>query len=112
MGMLKRINYYQDRNDFHMERTMLLQRKIRYEKIFPLPSAELELATKSGGKRSFNNFNMKELKRIIILIFIVLFPGAGNLYAQANVDWKKVSVLVYTKNGKGYVHENIPSAVS
>jgi type 1 glutamine amidotransferase len=28
------------------------------------------------------------------------------------VNWKKVSVLVYTKNGIGYVHENIPSAVS
>jgi hypothetical protein len=53
---------------------------------------------------------MRELKRIIIFIFIVQFAGAGNLYAQAKVDWKKVSVLVYTKNGKGYVHENIPSA--
>jgi type 1 glutamine amidotransferase len=27
------------------------------------------------------------------------------------VKWKKVSVLVYTKNGKGYVHTNIPMAV-
>src|SRR5687767_3861989 len=53
---------------------------------------------------------MKELKRIIIFIFIV--QGAGNLYAQFKVDWKKVSVLVYTRNGKGYVHENIPGAVS
>ncbi|GAA4304711.1 ThuA domain-containing protein [Compostibacter hankyongensis] len=28
------------------------------------------------------------------------------------VNWKKVHVLVYTKNGKGYVHDNIPSAVA
>ncbi|MFC5408494.1 ThuA domain-containing protein [Larkinella bovis] len=27
-----------------------------------------------------------------------------------SVNWKKVKVLVYTKNGKGYVHENIPYA--
>ena len=26
---------------------------------------------------------------------------------KAKVNWKKVKVLVYTKNGKGYVHENI-----
>jgi hypothetical protein len=30
--MLKRINYYQDHSDSHMERIMLLQRKTRYEK--------------------------------------------------------------------------------
>jgi uncharacterized protein len=40
----------------------------------------------------------------------------GNIYAQQNVkpktnEWGKVNVLVYTKNGKGYVHENISSAV-
>ncbi|GAB3896788.1 hypothetical protein GCM10028825_43250 [Spirosoma agri] len=27
------------------------------------------------------------------------------------VNWKKVRVLVYMKNGKGYVHDNIPNAV-
>lgn len=41
----------------------------------------------------------------------------GNLYAQQSVkpktnEWEKVKVLVYTKNGKGYVHENISSAVA
>lgn len=56
---------------------------------------------------------MKELKRFIILFFIpLLFSICGNLNAQTRVDWKKVSVLVYTKNGNGYVHDNIPSAVS
>ncbi|MGZ8536912.1 MAG: hypothetical protein ACXWV9_01555, partial [Flavisolibacter sp.] len=29
-----------------------------------------------------------------------------------DVNWKKVKVLVYSKNGKGYVHDNIPSAVA
>ena len=57
---------------------------------------------------------MKELKRFIILFFIPLhFSISGDLNAQTKkVDWKKVNVLVYTKNGKGYVHDNIPSAVS
>lgn len=32
-------------------------------------------------------------------------------YAQEKVNWKKIKVLVYTKNGKGYVHDNIPFAV-
>ena len=26
-------------------------------------------------------------------------------------DWRKVRVLVYTKNGKGYVHDNIPNSI-
>ncbi|MEO5601356.1 MAG: ThuA domain-containing protein [Cyclobacteriaceae bacterium] len=35
-----------------------------------------------------------------------------NLSADAqNVKWHKVRILVYTKNGKGYVHDNIPGAV-
>jgi type 1 glutamine amidotransferase len=46
----------------------------------------------------------------IFLIFLFIFPANGQ--KKANVKWKKVSVLVYTKNGKGYVHENIPAAVS
>jgi len=37
---------------------------------------------------------------------------SNKLVAQTNVNWKKVTVLVYTKNGKGYVHDNIPSAVA
>jgi type 1 glutamine amidotransferase len=31
--------------------------------------------------------------------------------ARDAIDWKRVKVLVYTKNGKGYVHDNIPNAV-
>ncbi|OIN58710.1 ThuA domain-containing protein [Arsenicibacter rosenii] len=45
--------------------------------------------------------------RLILLLFaLLLFQSAS-----AQVNWKKVQVLVYTKNGKGYVHDNIPSAV-
>lgn len=45
-----------------------------------------------------------------VLTFLILLNNTS--VAQAPVNWKKVSVLVYTKNGKGYVHDNIPSAVS
>lgn len=31
---------------------------------------------------------------------------------EGAVNWKKIRVFVYTKNGKGYVHDNIPSAVA
>ncbi|GAB3012008.1 ThuA domain-containing protein [Niabella terrae] len=42
---------------------------------------------------------------IIVLFAIVYTP----LHAQS-VNWKNVRVLIYKKNGKGYVHDNIPFA--
>lgn len=49
-----------------------------------------------------------------IVVFYLLFQSSisGGAYARQKVNWKKVHVLVYTKNGKGYVHDNIPAAVS
>lgn len=41
-----------------------------------------------------------------ITLFLLLLPALS--FAQ---NWKRVKVLVYTKNGKGYVHDNIPNAV-
>ncbi len=35
----------------------------------------------------------------------------ANAQKTTNVNWKRVKVLVYSKNGKGYVHDNIPFAV-
>ena len=45
----------------------------------------------------------------IPLLFLLALTFAVN--AQNNVKWKNVKVLVYTKNGKGYVHDNIDNAV-
>jgi len=45
----------------------------------------------------------------ILLLLGVL--SLGPVWSQS-VTWKKVRVLVYTKNGKGYVHDNIPNAVA
>lgn len=54
------------------------------------------------------------MKKGILLVATLLY--FGTLVAQkANKDqhkinWKKVRVLVYTKNGKGFVHDNIATA--
>jgi uncharacterized protein len=54
------------------------------------------------------------MKRYTLLLTILALFLFNNLYSQAQkpVNWKKVSVLIYTKNGKGYVHDNIPEAVA
>src|SRR5258706_9108020 len=55
---------------------------------------------------------MKIVKRLIIAFYLVSqIAICGSVHAQGKPNWKKVHVLVYTKNGKGYVHDNIPSAV-
>ncbi len=53
---------------------------------------------------------MKKINKIILLLLVLFF--AAHVQAQDKVKWKNVKVLVYTKNGKGYVHDNIPSAVA
>jgi len=56
---------------------------------------------------------MKFLLTAIIFLGLLLHVS---LYSEAQtqdkVNWNNIHVLVYTKNGKGYVHDNIPSAVS
>jgi len=49
-------------------------------------------------------------RSILLLFFTLVFAHSG--WAADDVNWKKVRVLVYTKNGKGYVHDNIPYAVA
>jgi len=52
---------------------------------------------------------MKVFNHLILLCFILVL---SSLQTRSQVvNWKKVKVLVYTKNGKGYVHDNIPFAV-
>lgn len=49
------------------------------------------------------------MTRFAVVLLISLL-SVVRLQAQ-DVNWKKVKVLVYTKNGKGYVHDNIPNAI-
>lgn len=46
---------------------------------------------------------------VLLLICLLL---AEPVWAGPKFSWKNVTVLVYTRNGKGYVHDNIPSAVA
>jgi len=56
---------------------------------------------------------MRKFTTVLTVVCFVLAGANWNCTnAQKTVDWKNVHVLVYTKNGKGYVHDNIPSAVS
>ncbi len=55
------------------------------------------------------------MRSYLKLYFFILSLGClvlNEAAAAAKFNWKKVKVLVYTKNGKGYVHDNIPSAVA
>ena len=53
---------------------------------------------------------MKTLSGLAFACFML--AGTLAVCAQSTqVNWKNVKVLVYTKNGKGYVHENIESSV-
>jgi len=57
---------------------------------------------------------MKKIAAIIIFLFIAtaLFIACKTQKETTanNVSWSKVKVFVYTKNGKGYVHDNIAAA--
>jgi type 1 glutamine amidotransferase len=50
------------------------------------------------------------LKGLFLLIAFSFFTTT-NAQSAKEPNWKRVKVLVYTKNGKGYVHDNIPYAV-
>lgn len=54
-------------------------------------------------------FALRTCCLLILLISLSWRTFAGPAPA---FNWKNVKVLVYTKNGKGYVHDNIPSAVA
>ena len=45
-----------------------------------------------------------KMKSIFIVLCLLIFLLCDSCFAKANV-------LIYTKNGKGYVHENIPASI-
>jgi hypothetical protein len=55
---------------------------------------------------------MNQLHRIVLFFFLVLIVTEAPSQHQKKVSWKKVRILVYTKNGEGYVHDNIPNAIA
>lgn len=53
--------------------------------------------------------NFRHLFKILLLVFA--FSISQSSFAQKKIKWNKVKVLVYTKNGKGFVHDNIANSV-
>jgi type 1 glutamine amidotransferase len=47
---------------------------------------------------------------VALLLVVVCACSSSRQLTDYKTNWKKVKVLVYTKNGKGYVHTNIPAA--
>jgi type 1 glutamine amidotransferase len=54
------------------------------------------------------------MKNILVLLFLLGCCSLSTIAqpATANPDWKNTQVLIYTCNGKGYVHDNIPFAIA
>ncbi|RYZ95143.1 MAG: ThuA domain-containing protein, partial [Sphingobacteriaceae bacterium] len=56
---------------------------------------------------------VKFVKVTLLIVCIVLITGVINADGAAkNISLRKIKVLVYTKNGQGFVHDNIASAVA
>ena len=68
----------------------------------------------SSSKSNQSYLKCRGMKFYSIIALVMLLLNFHTAFSQKEkkLNWKNVSVLVYTKNGKGYVHENIPSAVA
>jgi type 1 glutamine amidotransferase len=47
---------------------------------------------------------------LFFFLAIAIFLAPRTSCAQ-KINWKKVHILFYTKNGKGYIHDNIPNSI-
>ncbi len=52
----------------------------------------------------------KLVGKFLYVLAIISIMSAGNVYAQ-KIKWNKVKILFYTKNGKGFIHDNIANSV-
>ncbi len=53
---------------------------------------------------------MKNYRSACLLALALCLWGLSGSFAQ-QVPWKDVKILVYTKNGVGFVHDNIPNSI-
>ena len=52
---------------------------------------------------------MTRMKKLSILLLLFIISTSA---IPPGFNWKNIRVLVYTKNGQGYVHQNIPAAIA
>jgi len=53
----------------------------------------------------------KVLMPVLCLLFLFTATAQKKIVPDNKIKWKNIRVLVYTKNGKGYVHDNIAAGV-
>ncbi|MGI8423371.1 MAG: ThuA domain-containing protein [Chloroflexota bacterium] len=59
------------------------------------------------------------MKRLVVVLLAALALGGGSARTKVEavgpqarpVNWSKVRLLLYTRNGAGYVHQNIPASI-
>jgi type 1 glutamine amidotransferase len=57
---------------------------------------------------------MKNLINSVVFLAFIAFLTSCSSSTSAlaqRVNWEKVNILLYTKNGKGFVHDNIPNSI-
>ena len=62
---------------------------------------------KISSKNKINQ--MKWVSGFMAILMVIMIGAAAPVFSQKVKKGKKV--LIYTKNGEGYVHENIPYSV-
>jgi type 1 glutamine amidotransferase len=55
---------------------------------------------------------MKKQACMLLYVVLLLSVITGNQASAQKIKWNKVKILLYTKNGKGYVHDNIANSVT
>jgi uncharacterized protein len=52
------------------------------------------------------------IKNLVTLALCLCLSTSTLAQKTLKFKWKNIKVLIYTKNGKGYVHDNIPAAIA
>lgn len=57
-------------------------------------------------KRMMNNIVKTAVSMVLLFYFVAAATAQKKSGPGSRIKWKNIHVLVYTKNGKGYIHEN------
>lgn len=54
---------------------------------------------------------LRSIPRVMSIVLFFLGLLLSNMLVAQSTNWKKIKILVYTKNGVGFVHDNIENSV-